>query len=103
MDDFSDYEDNISDSEEDNVEELDAVNDYVQLNDNNMRESDEILIDAEMHTIHSSNRKSVRAIISSSDEDKLPERIPIRRKKTKLYDDMWFNEQASLLNTEFAI
>ncbi|GIY74257.1 hypothetical protein CEXT_350741 [Caerostris extrusa] len=57
-DDFSDYGYNISDNEENN----DVENGCVDLIDNDMVESDNILIDEEMHTIHSNNRKRIPVI-----------------------------------------
>ncbi|GIY85510.1 hypothetical protein CDAR_540111 [Caerostris darwini] len=54
-----------------------------------MGEREEILIDKEMHIIHSSNRKRALVIISSSDENRPAQRIPIRRKKAKLNKDMY--------------
>ncbi|GIY39987.1 hypothetical protein CEXT_582841 [Caerostris extrusa] len=58
LDDFNDNENNISDNKEDD----DVEKDYVDLSDNDMGESNEILIYAEMHIIRSSNRKRVRVI-----------------------------------------
>ncbi|GIY62172.1 hypothetical protein CEXT_434411 [Caerostris extrusa] len=55
---FSDYEDNIND----NVEDDDVENDDVGLIDNDMVESNEILIDAEMHIRRSSNRERVNSV-----------------------------------------
>ncbi|GIY80900.1 hypothetical protein CDAR_70561 [Caerostris darwini] len=82
---FSDYEHNISDDEEED-------DDYVDSIDNGMGKSDEILMDEEMPVVRSRNRRRVRAIISSSDEDELHQQIPICRKKAKLNNHMWFNE-----------
>ncbi|GIY85977.1 hypothetical protein CDAR_516631 [Caerostris darwini] len=61
--DFSYNENNISDNEEDNVVNENVTNDYADLIDNDMDESNEILIEAEMHITHSINRKRVRVII----------------------------------------